>query len=178
MIWLQLPWLPVSVLIILLGIVALRELFLSRSFLPGDPERGMALFNLCVLFVSVTGMLYGVHFLYAHEQALEAEIPIYAHARYAPEREVFRDGVFSKTWIYVSLDSADSIVKHYNALSQSGTEKIIIDTSKEGSSKLMFQSVNKKNIFLTIEKEDNISVLYYSEEGEVRTVSNAGAVSR
>lgn len=178
MIWFELPWLPVSVFIFLLCIVALRELFLSRSFLPGDPERGMALFNLCVLFTAISGVLYGVHFLRAHELVLEAEIPVYAHARYAPEREVFRDGVFSKTWIYVSLDSADTIVLDYKALSQGGATKIIIDTSRAGSPKLMFQSANKKNIFLTIEKEDNVSVLYYSEEGEVRTVSTAGAVSR
>ena len=171
MIWLELPWLPVSLLIFLLCIVAIRELFLSRSFLPGDPERGMAVFNLCVLFIAVAGSLFGVRFLYAHEQILEAEIPVYTHARYAPEREVFRDGVFNKTWIYVSLDTADAIVEHYRMLPQSGVAKIIIDTSKPRTPKLMFQSAHNKNIFLTIETEDNASVLYYSEEGEVRTVS-------
>ncbi len=178
MIWLELPWLPVTALICLLTLVGVRELFLSRSFLPGDPERGMEIFNICMLFIAIVGMLYGVGFLRAHQRAIEAEISVYAHARYAPEREIFRDGVFSKTWIYISFDSADNIVEHYKALSQQSGVSIIIDTSTQGSPKLMFQSVNKKNIFLTIEKEDDKSVLYYSEAGEVRTVSSGVTVSR
>ena len=131
----------------------------------------MAVFNLCVLFIAVVGILFGVRFLYAHEHVLEAEIPVYAHARYAPEREMFREGVLSKTWIYVSLDTSDAIVEHYRMLSQSGVAKIIIDTSKPLTPKLMFQTAQNKNIFLTIENEDNTSVLYYGEVGEVRTVS-------
>ncbi len=169
--WLELPWLPVSALLCLLCILAIREIFLSRSFLREDPERGMAVFNLSVLFIAVTGILCGVRFLYEHEQALEVEIPIYAHARYAPEREIFRDGAFSKTWIYVTLDTADAIVDYYNTYTRTGAQKIIIDTSATASPKLLFVSGNKKNIFLTIEKEKSATVLYYSEEGEVRTVS-------
>ncbi len=171
MIWLELPWLPVSALIFLLCILAIRETFLSRSFIKGDPERGMAVFNLCVLIASIMGILYGVHFLYIHERKLERQIPTYAPARYAPEREVFRDGVFSKTWIYVSGDTPETIVLYYAALTQVGDLSIIVDTSVVGSPKLLFVSAKKKNIFLTIEKEDNKSVLYYGEEGEARTVS-------
>ena len=171
MIWLELPWLPGTVLIFLLCIIAMRELFLAISFLPGNPERGMAFFNVCVLVIAVTGILFGVRFLYAHEHVLEARIPVYAHARYAPEREVFREGLFSATWVYVSKDTTDAIVEYYRTLSQGGRVMIIIDTSKPETPKLMFQSAQNKNIFLTIEKEDNKSVLYYGEVGEVRSVS-------
>lgn len=171
MIWLELPWLPISALLFLLVVVAARETFLSRSFLRGDPERGMAVFNVCVLLLAFIAVVWGARFLRAHEQVIEARIPIYTHARYAPEREIFREGDFNNTWIYVSSDSADAIVDHYNSLARAGNIKIIIDTSKSGSPKLLFELDNKKNIFLTIEKEENRSVLYYSEEGEVRTVS-------
>ena len=178
MIWLLLPWLPISALLLLLVVVAIREMVLSRSFLRGDPERGMAVFNICVLLVAIIAVSFGVRFLHAHEQVIEARIPIYTHARYAPERELFRDGDFSNTWIYVSDDEADAIVDYYNSLAQAGTIKIIIDSSKKRSPKLLLELGNKKNIFLTIEKEENRSVLYYSEEGEVRTVSSVGGVLR
>lgn len=173
--WLELPWLPVSALICLLCVVFIREVFLSRSFAHGDPERGMAVFNLCVLFVAIAAMLIGVRFLSAHEQVLKRQIPVYAHARYAPEREVFREGVFNKTWIYISPDQPNAIVKNYQELMQSGAITVIIDASKSGSPKLLLESKNRQNIFLTIEKENNRSVLYYSVEGEVRTVSTGGS---
>lgn len=149
-------------------------MLLSKSFVKGDPERGMAIFNLSVLFVAIAAILLGVRFLQAHEQVLEGEIPVYARARYAPEREVIREGVFSKTWIYVSPDTADTIVKNYQTLMQAGTIAVVIDASIAASPKLLLESKNNNNIFLTIEKEENRSVLYYSEEGEVRTVSRLG----
>lgn len=169
MIWLSLPWLPVTVLLALLLLLFVREFVLARNYMPGDPERGMSLFNLWVIFFTIVCVVFGTRHLFVHERTFEHMLPPYPHARYAPEREVFHGGAFDSQWIYVSSDELDAIINFYRSTSDKNKIKMITDISATSSPKIMFTD-GKKNIFLTIEREKNTSVLFYSEEGEARSV--------
>ena len=174
MIWLHLPWLLLPLLLVFLCMVFVREFFFALSFPVGHPERGMAFFNSSALVIAVILALLGGHFLYLHEHSFEDVFPLYPASRYAPEREVFAGGL-GETWIYVSSSTIREIVNYYHNLATTTDLNIIADTSSTSSPKLLFTTQHRK-IFLTIQSEGDKSVLFYSEAGEMRTVSVPSAV--
>ena len=123
-------------------------------------------FHTIVLCVFALALTYGTMVLYAHAKALAEIIPLYPLARYAPEREAFEE---KGVWVFVSPDSSEKISKYYTALAKQLGYQVTRD--HDATRDRIYFSRAPLHLFLTISDEGGTRVLYYSEAGEVRTIS-------
>ncbi len=170
MMFLHLPWVVVSFLLAFFFMLFVREFFVIRGFHKGDPERGLAWFNVCVLFVALALIVVGGHILYRHERLLEDNFHIYPSARYAPEREILTPNRLGNTWIYVTLEPREAIAEYYQTFAKANDYTFIRDESAS-STRLLFTKQDQK-LFLTIKREEEVSVLYYSRDGDITAVTS------
>jgi hypothetical protein len=151
----------VAVLICLLGVECMRA---SRAIIPFD--RGRHWFNVSILCALVLGAMYFTYALELHRKHLDLLITPYPSARYAPERESFPK---TEKWVYVSRDSADAIITFYQQESARASFALVVNKGTT-TSRLLF-SRNEEQLFLTIENEGDVRVLYYSREGSAQIMT-------
>lgn len=152
--------LGIAALLFLLGVECLRA---SRATAPFD--RGGHWFNVSILSAVVLVAIYFTYTLELHRKHLELLITSYPSARYAPERESFPK---TENWVYVSRDSVDAIIAFYEQESVRASFALVVNKGST-TSRLLF-SRNEKQLFLTIENEGNVRILYYSKDGSVQVI--------
>lgn len=162
----EFPWMVAWILIVFLLVLALREWTEGRMLPTISPERGIAFFHTGILLVGVVLICYGTFTLYRHANALGEFIALYPGARYAPEREAFTK---KGEWVFVTNDSSDQVASSYRTLGEHLGYKVVFDHASS-SDRLLFVRGGTQ-IFVTVEDEGSVRVLYYSEDGRVRLVS-------
>ena len=161
------PWSVVVVFLVLLSMLLLREVRLTLRLHRSHPERGMAWFNSFVLLALLLGMLCGGAVMLIHVSQLARIVPLYPHARYAPEREL---GSQKNNWILVTPDTNQMIKDYYaQTLPQLGYVVTIDDHNQ--TMRMLFQKGATK-LYLTIVPLEDTRVLYYGTAGEMSIVEN------
>lgn len=159
-----LPWSLMCVGALLLFVIFLREVLVVMRTPVHHPERAFIIFNCCVLLVFFVFSLYGVNYFFKRDQEFSYQFPRYPTARYAPERELLQKG---SDWIYVTADTPEQVIAYYrNVASENGYTTTGEDFAT--STHLMLMR-GARTLFLTAQKEQHSTVLYFSEHGEVRT---------
>lgn len=151
----------IAILVFLLG----AELVRSRRVLITDFDRTRARFNAGILFILILATIYLTYMIEMHRKHLDVLIAPFPSARYAPERESLTS---SERWVYVTHQQTDEIVAFYRQYSSGAGYTLVVDSGTT-TSRLLF-SRDGKQIFLTIENENDTRVLYYSEDGNARIV--------
>jgi hypothetical protein len=100
------------------------------------------------------------------DAAFAAQFPRYPAGRYAPERELLREG---SERIYVTLDAPAEVLRFYETNAQSGGYKVTRDDDADHSGLLLLER-GSTTLFLTATKEEGVTVLYFSDHGEMRTI--------
>lgn len=131
-----------------------------------DFDRGRRWFNASILFIIGIATLYGTYVLEMHRTHLQSLITLYPGARYAPERESLSG---SEQWVYVTKDPTDAIVDFYQHDSVRPPYALIVDKGTT-TSRLLFSREEGK-LFLTIAREGDIYIMYYSAEGDSVSVT-------
>ena len=156
-------WFYSAALIALLLVLLVAQFFRpSRNAVP-PTDTGIRWFNALILLMMVLGVLYLTCALELHRKRLSALIDPYPSARYAPERESFTG---NERWIYVTPDHAENIIAFYQQASLRSGYALLIDKGTT-TTRLLFSRAGKQ-IFLTIENENDTRVLYYSQDGGMR----------
>lgn len=159
---LSLPWSLVVVAVALLFVIFLREVLVVMRTSSLNPERAFIIFNCCLLFIFFLSGLYCADYLMKRDQEFSYLFPRYPTARYAPEREILREG---SDWIYVTRDEPAQVIAYYkNNAAEQGYATIGEDAT---SSTHLMLTRGTRNIFLTAQKEEHNTVLYFSQHGEV-----------
>lgn len=150
--------------ICILALLIIRELFIIVQTPALHPERKMAIFNSMILALFLVSSLCGVRILMLHDAQFTKLFFQYPNSRYAPEREIL-----SKTsdWIYTTKDGADTVVSFYSRESKKQGFQTTLDTS--GTNRLFLFEKNNRKMFLTVISENDNTVLYFSQTGEVKT---------
>ena len=162
---LQFPWVVSVVLIAVCLLLALREWIEGRDLPVANPERGIAFFHAGLLVGLSLLVGYGTMMLFRHAEALSSYIPPYPGARYAPEREALSE---LAQWIFVTEDQPDQIVANYETYARDLGYTLNHDRAST-TDRLYFERDDAR-IFLTVENEGAVRVLYYSIAGSVRVV--------
>jgi hypothetical protein len=162
----DLPWNIGLGLGVLLVLLALREFLHARRCPPTFPDRGVGFFHAVLLSVFALLVFVGMWRLWIRAQQLNAFIPIYPAARYAPEREAFADHT---QWIFVSRDSGEDIHAYYRDVAGALGYRFVSDNGTTTERLLLTRG--KDDLFITIVDERRTRVLYFSESGEVRVVT-------
>ena len=156
------PWSITVVFISILFLLIIREVGIALHAPSSHPERKMALFNSFILLLFFIASLYGVRILMLHDAQFATLFLRYPNSRYAPEREFF-----SKTgdWVYTTKDDIDTVVNFYHRESKNKGFQTTLDNTSGNPRFLLAKEGN--NIFLTIVKEKNSTILYFSQKGEI-----------
>lgn len=154
-------WFYIALLIAVLIVLFIAECVRAFRVDSTDFDRGRRKFNAGILLVIVLAMSYGAYALEMHRQHLLSLITPYPGARYAPERESLSE---RERWVYVTQDKADNIVDFYKYDATIAKYELVVD-QQATTSRLLF-SRNDNQLFLTITREGDKHVLYYSEKGD------------
>lgn len=155
--------------LVILLLLSMRELLIAIRIPRGHLERNMAVFNCIILLLFFLAGVYGVRLFVMRDAAFAAVFPRYPNARYAPEREIFREG---GERIYVTGNSPAEVVRYYDTQATSSGYHVTLDDNAEVTGRLIVER-GEKRMFLTVQKEGNTTVLYFSGEGEMKTVTRS-----
>ena len=164
--WFDTPWIVALALIAFLLLLSVREFVFARQIPRHMPDRGIGFFHAVMLCFFAVALAYGTQVLYIHAEALAKIVPLYPLARYAPEREAFEE---KGIWVFISADASSTISQYYkDTAEQLGYH---FSSGDDGKFERIYLSRGTAHIFLTILDEGKVRVLYYSEAGEVRTIT-------
>lgn len=163
---LQIPWIILMFVPIIFALLALREFAILLSFPPLYPERKITVFNALVLCAFCVAGIFGLYALRAHVAHLRTLVEIYPTARFAPERELLSA---HDEWVFVTKDSPNEIEQFYRKSASSTGVRFERDTHAS-IERLLLQKGEQK-IFITLERENQQTLIFFSEEGEMRVVS-------
>lgn len=165
---LELPWIVLVLIPFVFMLLALREVLILLSFPPHHPERKIAVFNAVILVTFCVGGVYGLRILRAQVEHLSALVEIYPSARFAPERELLSK---KNEWVFVTKDQLSQIEQFYQR-SASSTGAFLERDTRGGTERLLLHK-GEKNMFITLQRVNDITLIFFSEEGEVRVVSTS-----
>lgn len=159
-------WILVGVFIFTLFFLLIRELFLVRRIPSGHPSRGLAIFDVCILFLFTVASLIGVLYLWNIEQAAKSYFDVYPTARYALERYPTSA---TGDLIFMTSDTTVDIVRYYTqeAKRHGGA---FAKTEDGGMTRLAIGLTNAAQ-FLTIVDEGDQRALHFSKMGNITTIS-------
>lgn len=164
---LALPWSIMFLPIVILFILFLRELLIAVRIPSLHPEWKMAVFNGILLFFFIIAGLIGIEILRERDRQFTELFPRYPNSRYAPERELFRE---DSAHVYVTLDEPATVVSFYNNRAKTGEYRVTLDDRVNQSGRLLLESSGTK-LFLTAIEEQGVTVLYFSPQGEMITIT-------
>jgi hypothetical protein len=162
------PWVAFTVLALLLVSLFLREILIARRMPEVHPERRMAYFNACVLALLLVAVLYGERVLVVHDAELTASFPRYPTARFAPERQLLGEG----DWVYVTSDAPANVVDFY--VHDAGKSDYRVIAPSGTSSEHVFLSSPQRELFLTVRREGDLTVLYFTASGTLSSYEVSG----
>ena len=146
--------------LILVGI-SIRELLLLLRIPPRHPDRGIYWFNFLFLLVAAGAVLYTGYYIDQSRQTLEQMIAVPPSAHYAIERNRL---LHDTTWVYVTETTEESVRNFYRTSAEANHITFIEDGAR------MSFTLPSGNIFLTLARENNKTILYFSREGEMKSV--------
>ncbi len=158
-------WLVVSGLALLFASLTVRE-FLMLSRIPrGHPDRGMYWCNLFILPIFTFGVLFLGHTIDTKRIHIEEIISPPPRTEYA----IFRNGLFEgREWVFISLLTTDEIRNFYRSYAH--TRGIPFMEDERDAMRMSF-ALPSGNLFLTLRTEGAQTVLYFSRDGKIETVT-------
>lgn len=158
-------WVTVILLSGLLAFLSMRELFQLSRLHAAHPDRGSYWFNGCFLILASVGILYGGYYADMGRRTIEALIVVPPSSRYAIERNSV---IHSTTWVYVSGKREDEIRSFYREYARARHITLLEDDHDAVRMSFILPS---GLLFLTLRNEGEKTILYFSRDGEIRTVT-------
>lgn len=159
----ELPWVVMLLPLLVLAVLLLREVLLFFRISPHHPERKISIFNSIFLLLFLLSGIYGMHFLKLRDAQFRDAFPLYPSARYAPERELFDE---RSDRIYVTHDDVGAVTNFYTEATERMGYRVTLDNSAALSGRLMLEKEGV-TMFVTMTKERDVTVIYFSESGKV-----------
>lgn len=154
-------WIFVGSLSFVLMVLSLRELIILARLPRNHPERGLYWFNTIFLLIATAVTISAGYYLDAERRALEHIIPIPASTHYAIERNKL---IHDAMWVYTSDATEETIREFYHAYANTNHISYLEDEMR------MSFKLPSGNLFLTLTTEGDTTVLYFSRDGEIRTI--------
>ena len=164
-------WLIVIGLALFFALLAVREMFLLVRIPRGHPERGMYWCNVFILPMFAIGVLFLGHIIDTKRISIEEIIPTPPATQYA----IFRNGLFVETeWVFATQQTTLEVRNFYRQYAKMAHITSIED---ERDATRMSFALPSGNLFLTVREEGGHTLLYFSRDGEIRTVASKEGVT-
>jgi hypothetical protein len=146
----------------LLIVISLRELVVLSRMEKAHPDRGLYWFNTLLLLMLAAAILGVGFYLDSRRGIIEAYVPAYPSAVFAPDRSILKGGT---VWLYTTDDLPADIERFYRAYAERSGRNIIVDP--HDILKLRIGSAGEP-VFITVTDEGGVRVLSYTFDGEVK----------
>ncbi len=121
------------------------------------------LFNIFILLLLVSAVLYGLKRFDAHRDGFEDTSFSYPRSHYIAERQSLQ---FEDKWVYETDDTTETVIAFYQREAKKNQYTLAVDTSTS-SPRLLLEKSGVR-LFLTIVNEENVRVLHYGKQGSVQ----------
>ena len=147
------------------ALLAVREFLLLIRIPRGHPDRGMYFSNLFILPICAVGVLFLGHIIDTKRILIEEIISTPPATEYA----IFRNGLFEdREWVFVSTETPLAVRDFYRQYAR--TKQIPFMEDERDAMRMSF-ALSSGNLFLTLEVEEIQTVLYFSRDGKIESIT-------